>query len=427
MKKLAILFACFGLLNTFSSMAQTAAPALNLNDWNFVLTPTFEQGDIKKGEAYKTNNLSVAGLNHALQFAQLLNNLTAGKTKQIRQVYAFNEETVTNSMAAVESIEPFALLNNLGVKTQSLNQGSASTYNSPAYFVQNILANQARGIYIMAMPDSVMQAIVKNLTGSTISKQDPSHYVVLSGHTGAFRVDTYSDHIQPSAQYPAISLTQHSACPQSPVTIKVKKPAHLKAYASQSVYFVRHVEAHPNGNFENGNYVCQGQWRALGANAILLKIMKDRKPDYVFTSDPSNIIDGGAAYSYIRPALTIAPFAIQHDLPLTLAPFQWQDAEDLAEALFNKESPYFQGRKAGASILVPWEHVHIEASVKYLLGTLYKDSKAASNIPTWSFQDYDTVWELSTDKNGDLEFKNTCEGVSTESLPTTCPAFFPVK
>jgi hypothetical protein len=422
MKKIIALLGCFGLLTLSGSLAQNATPALNLNAWNFVLVPTFES----KKETSKDNNLSITGLNHSLQFAQLLNNIAAGKTEKLRQIYAFTESGNKTDMTPIESIEPYSLLNNLGVKSVSLKKGDESVYNSPAYFVQNILANQARGIYIMAMPDSIMQSIVENLTGSTLSKQDSNHYVVLSGKSGAFTVNTYNDHIHPSSHYPDISLAHHSACPQAPLTIKVKKPAGLKVYPSQSVYFVRHVEAHPNGIFENGNYVCQGQWRALGANAALNKVMNGKKPDYVFTTNTTNIMDGsGTAYSYIRPALTVAPFAIQHDLPLTLAPFQWQDEIDLAQALFNPEAPYFQHRKSGASILVGWEHVHIEKAVKYLLETLYKNKKAADKLPEWSFEDYDTVWELSTDKNGDLTFKTSCEGISTESLPSTCPAFFP--
>lgn len=425
MKKLAVVLGCLGLLGSSvflwpNGLAQNTTPSLNLNAWNFVLVPTFETNAT-------TNNLSVTGLNHSLQFAQLLNTLTAGKTKKVRQIYAFTESADSNNMAPIESIEPYSVLNNAGVKSVSLNPGDSTVYNSPGYYIQNILANQARGIYIMAMPESVMQAIVKSLTGSTIPKTDLSHYVVVSGQPSAFAVDTYPDNIQLSTHYPALALSHHGTCPQSPVRIKVKKPAGLKAYPSQSVYFVRHVEAHPNTLFENGNYVCQGQWRALGANPVLLQLMNNKKPDYVFTTNTSNIIDGTLAYSYIRPALTVAPFAIQHDLPLTLAPFQWQDATDLAQALFNQESPYFPHRKSDTSILVGWEHVHIEAAVKYALGTLYRDSKAAAKVPSWNFQDYDTVWELSTDKKGDLEFHNTCEGIPTDSLPSTCPAFFPAR
>src|SRR6478609_5565554 len=265
MKKLAALLGCFGLLTVSASLAQIAKPALNVNGWNFVLVPTFEG----KADSPKENNLSVTGLNHSLQFAQLLNTLTAGKTEKIRQLYAFTDSGSKNDMKPIESIEPYSVLNNWGVKSVSLSDGDVTVYNSPAYFVQNILANQARGIYIMAMSDSVMQKIVENLTGSTISRQDPNHYVVFSGKPGAFTVNTYNDHIEPSSHYPDIPLPHHGICPQAPLTFKVKKPAGLKAYPSQSVYFVRHVEAHPTGIFENGNYVCQGQWRALGANGAL--------------------------------------------------------------------------------------------------------------------------------------------------------------
>lgn len=401
-----------------SHSAHAAQPPLNANQWNFVLVPAFESGP------QKSNNLSISGLNHALRFGQVLSSLTAGKQGQVRQVFALTTPADGDSLTPLQTIEPYAVLNNLPVKAQKLSSGDASTYNSPGFFIQQILANQPRGIYVMAMQPAALREIVKVLIGSEPNLQGPSDYLVASGDAAPFGLGSYQDQIPKVADYPRIPLPPRAACSQKPVSLQAKAPSGLRAYASQTVYLVRHVEAHPGGSFENGNYVCQGQWRALGATDILLEKMRKRRPDFIFTSDPVNIIDCGAACSYIRPSLTIAPFAIQHGLPLILAPFQWEDAADLAEALFNRESPYFKRPTRESSILVAWEHDHIEQAVRYLLATIYKNPTAAAQTPAWSYEDYDTIWELSTNKDGDLTFRNTCEGIPTAALPSTCPAFF---
>ncbi|WP_145964269.1 hypothetical protein [Chromobacterium phragmitis] len=411
MRMRCLMLALCGLMAGFA--ARAAQPPLNANDWNFVLVPAFERG--------ADNNLTPAGLNHSLRFGQLLTSLTAGKLGQLKQVYALTLSADGADMTPLESIQPYALLNYQPVKVVRLNAGGPSDYNSPAYFVQQLQATQPRGIYVMAMPEPLRTTVAKALTG-TAPPADGRSYLVASGQAGALKLSAYPDQIAKVSAYPDIALPPRSACPQTPVTIKAKPPATLRPYTSQTALLVRHVEAHPGGSFENGNYVCQGQWRALGANRILLDKI-GRKPDYVYTSDPGNIIDCGAACSYIRPSLTVAPFAIQYRLPLTLAPFQWEDAADLAMALFDRDSPYFKRPAAGSAILVGWEHAHIEKAVKYLFGVVYQDPKAAARIPAWSYEDYDTVWELSTDRDGALTFRNSCEGISTAALPSTCPAF----
>lgn len=388
---------------------------LNPNDWNFVLVPTMES------QYGKGNNLSVTGLNHALRFGQVLSTLLAGKQAQVRQVYAFTYEDAA-SLAPLETIQPYAVLNNLAVNAHQLQRGDASVYDSPAYFVQQILANQARGTYIMAMPENMLQDMAVSLTGSPVNLA-AHDYAVVSGRIPPLSHSVYDDGIPAIAKYPDIPLPPRAGCPQPAVTLHAKAPQGWRPYTAQTVYFVRHVEAHPNGTFENGNYVCQGQWRALGANARLLEKMKGRIPDTIFTSDPTNIIGCDATCSYVRPSLTVAPFAIEHGMPLTVAPFQWQDAAVLAQSLFNRAAPYFE-HADGAAILVGWEHAHIEKAVKYLVGTMYADPKTASMIPAWSFEDYDTIWAVTTDEAGNLTFRNDCEGIPTSALPSTCPAFF---
>lgn len=416
MKMFARVCSVLCLLVSFSARAE--APPLNANDWNFVLVSSFDHGP--------HNNLSVTGLNASLRFGQTLTSLTAGRLGQVRQVYALtmNAPEMKADMAPLESIQPYALLNYLSVKVIRLNSGGPSVYNSPAYFMQQLLANQQRGIYVMAMPHDILVRIAETLTG-TPPRLDDQHYYVISGQAGALAINAYEHEIVPVSTYPHIALPKRSAtCPQAPVTIRVKPPAGLKPYTSQKALLVRHVEAHPGGNFENGNYVCQGQWRALGANHILLEKL-GRRPDYIYTSDPVNIIDCGAACSYIRPSLTVSPFAIQHGIPLTLAPFQWDDAADLAMALFDRNSPYLQRPASGSTVLVGWEHDHIVKAVTYLLGSVYRDPAAAAHLPAWNYEDYDSVWELSTDKDGTLTFRNRCEGIASSALPSTCPAVMP--
>ena len=418
MNKRWALLLLFGLFAALKAWTHSAQPPLNANDWNFVLVPSFES-DPAPG-----NNLSAVGLNHALRFGQLLDTLVAGKRYQLRQVYALSFEHNSSIMEPLETIEPFAVLNNLGVKALRLNAGGPSTYDSPGYFIKHILAEKPRGIYVMAMPRGMIRDIVTALTGTPIEVESQHQYLAVSGGENAFKVKIYCDGIANVIAFPQVSLPPRAICKKKPVTFVVKAPHGWRPYTSQIVYLVRHVEAHPNSTFENGNYVCRGQWRALGADSILLKLMHEQIPNFVFTSDPTNVIDCGSACSYVRASLTVAPFAIQHHLPLTLARFQWGDAIDLAQALFNQGSPYFHHPSSGAIILVGWEHAHIEKAVKYLLTSMYGDPKAARQLPQWTFGDYDTVWELSTDKRGNLTFRNTCEGIRTADLPSTCPAFW---
>lgn len=397
-----------------------AQPALNANDWNVVLVPSFEVPP--PGEA--SNNLSITGLNHSLRFGQMLKGLTSGKGAQLRQIIALTATADPDDMAPLQSIQPFALLADQGVSVQSVATGNPSAYNSPASFAANITGNLPRGTYVVAAPPAVIAELAQALGSAGFQMPAGTDYAVLSGAAPPLVADIYDDGIQPDPVYPAIPLPPPTkSCAVAPVTIKVPAPAGLKPYTSQTVHLIRHVEAHPTDSFENGNYVCQGQWRALGANDRLLKLMK-RRPDYVFTSNPDGLIACNGTCSYIRPTLTVAPFAIQTGLPLTLASFQWNDPEDLARALFDRDSPYFSHPASGATILVGWEHGNIEKAVKILFGSVYRNPTAAARLPDWSYGDYDTVWTLSTDRDGALTFTNSCEHIPTASLPSTCPAFW---
>ncbi|MDD5057452.1 MAG: hypothetical protein PHQ60_06240 [Sideroxydans sp.] len=421
------IFSRFGLscVLAFSHAALAdTMPPLNSNAWNIVFVQSFEA-------APKTNNLSVQGFNHALRFGQELNTVTAGKSRDIRQIYSLAAQSAAQDMTSLQSIEPFAVLNNREVTHVLVNSGGISAYNSPAYIINNILGNQPRGSYIMAMSADLINSTVAALSDPTapatgITPGNYNQYLVLSLENGRTAINVYDDNIRPDTRYPDLHLkpTAHYACPQKPVTFSAKKPDASKYQfnTNQTVYLIRHVEAHPNSAFENGNFVCQGAWRAIGANDILLKKMGGNAKN-VLTTNPGNLIGCDGSCSYIRPSLTIAPYAIWHNQQLMLAEFQWNDAPTLATSLFTRNTPYSSVAFDKSTTLVAWEHEHIVEAVQYLFDTVYANPAAAQKIPAWSFTDYDSIWILKTDDKGNITFSNDCEGIDSNALPSTCPAF----
>lgn len=404
--------------------AAADVPPLNANAWNIVFVQSFEPNA-------NTNNLSAKGLNHALLFGQMLSSVTAGKSTDVRGIYSFSPTSSPQDMTTLQSVSPYAVLNNRAVTHKSVKAGGITEYGSAASLVNGILADQPRGVYVIAMPAAMINDTIAALAAANgpldnVTPGDYNQYVVLTLVDGRMSTVVYDDNINPGEAYPELILkpTRNYSCPQRPVTFTLKKPktSAFQFNTKQTVYFVRHVEAHPNSAFENGNFVCQGVWRAIGANDILRKLMGGA-PHNILTTNPVNLIACPGPCSYIRPALTISPLAIQNDQSLMLAGFQWNDAPTLAASLFTRNTPYSSAAFDGALTLVAWEHEHIALAVQYLIAVLYDAPASLSRLPAWSFTDYDTVWKLETDARGDLTFSNTCEGIASDSLPSTCPAF----
>ena len=65
------------------------------------------------------------------------------------------------------------------------------------------------------------------------------------------------------------------------------KPAGINT--NETLYIIRHADAHPLAFWTDGNYVCAGQWRALDLpNALRGKI----SPQQVYSSDPAADLPG---------------------------------------------------------------------------------------------------------------------------------------
>lgn len=402
-----------------SAAAQPFVPQLNQNAINFIFVQSFESNPA-------FNNLSVQGFNHSLQFGQLLNQITASR---IAGIFALNPASnIVNgypNMAAIQSIENYAVLNGRGINDTLPN--NPDTIGSLIYDVlSNSSTGATSGNYILALPAATINATLSGL--STVPNlyfnfqplTNSNQYAILSvANMANVSMNTYNDGIAANGTYPQLNLTTGAQCLESSVVIHSTGTPPANINTNETVYFVRHVEAHPANNFDNGNYVCQGQWRAIGANPILLNIMGGM-PDYVYSSSPADEYESATfPYTYVRPSLTINPFTIQYNQPLNLVEptqFAWGNYESMAQFFFTGNN--FSNK----TVLVAWEHATIDNAVQYLFSGIYNQPVPA-NLPEWSYTDYDTVWKLQTDSQGNLTFSNTCEGIADQTLPLSCPAF----
>jgi hypothetical protein len=180
---------------------------------------------------------------------------------------------------------------------------------------------------------------------------------------------------------------------------------------------MRHAEAHPTSDWEDGNYVAAGQWRALDLpNALRGKI----NPDQVYSIDPAQSLPyGNAGWSYVRPTLTAEPYAIANNIPFQLvSDFELGDllTVDKNTIEFFFKNPQFSNHK----ILLTWEHEHFPPFVNALL----KSYGSTKTVPTWASGDYDSIWTVTLDSAGNLAVDNSqCDGINSATLPATAPEF----
>ena len=105
--------------------------------------------------------------------------------------------------------------------------------------------------------------------------------------------------------------------------------------------------------------------------------------------------------------------------------------------LTDKDAPqeasayFFQGGQfSDQTILVAWEHTNIPKILTALLDnygspTLIANPPVTPSQPlTWNDFDYDSIWTVTLDANGNLTANNAlCEGIDSNNLPNTAPQF----
>jgi hypothetical protein len=387
-------------------------------------------------------------------------------------------------MAGVEAIEQFAMLNQIALSYANYPAVPASSYpvnvsyssapvpdgvdqpflNCPtvpsgsSYSCQGldfrdlnganetllsdlIKANPA-GFYVFSAPwETVSTMMTKiNQTGGynltpPASYAGPNYiYAISITPSGSASLITYNSNVNPPSTYPTLPAGKIVAAACYPTTTNTTfhiqvtggvggavVPAGINT--NETVYWVRHGEAHPTFYWEDGNYVGAGQWRALDLpNALRGKI----SPNLVYSIDPAQSLNGGygregSFYSYVRTNTTVLPYAIANNLPYNLAASFSLNAQN-PPVLATQASDFFftGGTFSNQSLLVDWEHDHIPTTMNALWATYHGGQVA----PDWPSDDYDTVWTVRLDAHGNLSIDNaTCEGINSAALPKTPPQF----
>lgn len=453
----------------------------------FVVSPDLEHntsGDIDKDTA----NLTPQGLNRSLQMASYLKEKLL-RFKNATSIYTLAPMTHLQTdhkypdMTSIGYIQQFALLNRT---TLDLNQTSSySAYTLPikaSYpqgsvpenvsmpspfcsdcfgldfkntngsndaLVSGIIKKNQAGFYVFSAPWETIYAMMHSLDvsyGNTLNVQPEykgsNHiYAISFFQTGDPKLMIYNSQLNPSNKYPVLpkavvsascnhTLQPYFYAKRSKGVDGVVVPSN--ANQNQTVYIVRHAEAHPDKDFkfENGNYVAAGQWRALDLSRVLRGKIN---PDMVYSIDPAqwyHDATGKFNFSYVRPSLTVWPFVIANNLPYFLvSEFQLMTPAKDPETAKQTSNFFFTGEKfSDKTILLAWESGHIRPLLKYLLA-----SYGGTNVPEldidlpntgWPGNDYDTIWRVRLDKDGNLTVDNEmCEGIESDSLPTIAPIF----
>jgi hypothetical protein len=482
---LTLLAGCGGGSNTNLS-APLSDRNLNLI---FVVSPDLDYqspGDINPDTA----NLSNQGLQRSLLMATYLKQQVLGK-KNVTGIYALapmtHLQTANNypDMAAFGYIQQFALLNQITLPVSSTSTYTGNSYpinasyasgsvpngvSVPATYcpdctgldfnntngnndtlVSRIITNNVPGYYVFSAPWETISALltkINNLYGYDLklpATYRGSNYVyaISIPSSGSGRLVTYNSKLEPPSTYPVLpSPVQSAACTHSLQPYfkavrtggvdGVRVPANSNT--NQRVYIVRHANAHPDPefSFEDGNYVGAGQWRALAlSNALRGQI----SPNMVYSIDPAQWfpVYGTFNVSYVRPSLTILPYAIANNLPYFLVSgFQLGTNPTDPIVAQNTTNFFFTSKTINLSnqtILLAWESGHIRPFLNALLA-----SYGGNNPPQlpvagppsggWPHEDYDTIWTVTLDARGNLTVDNDlCEGIDSSKLPVTAPQF----
>ena len=305
-----------------------------------------------------------------------------------------------------------------------------------------LIQTGAPGFYVFAAPWETVHSLMANINRlENYNLALPPRYIspnyiyaISVNPSGSASLTTYNSSIDPPAGYPTLpagGIVSAACLPaQTGTTFQVTVTGGVGGAVipsgvntNETIYFVRHAEAHPQPWWEDGNYIGKGQWRALDLpNALHDKI----HPDLIYSIDPAQVTRGaestsGEFYSYVRTNTTVLPYAIANNLPYNLAAsFELGAQNPPALATEASNFFFFGGQFNNRSVLVGWEHDHIAPTVNALLAAYH----GGKTVPAWPGDDYDTVWTVKLDAKGDVSVDNlTCEGISSSSLPATPPQF----
>ena len=432
-----------------------------------------------------TANLTNKGLQRSLLMATFLQQNVLGK-QNVTGIYALEPmthlQTANNypDMAALETIQQFAMLNrimlsdagqtpytgnsypiNVSYAPDQVISGVASPYVSCAgcqgldfsdqggdneTLATRIVKANVPGFYVFSAPWETTRSLLAKVNrqegyGLTLpaSYAGPNYvYAISITPSGRASLVTYNSNVVPSSSYPTLPAGGIVNAPCLPASTNPITTFHIQVTGgvggavvpagintNETVYLVRHAEAHPTFWWEDGNYIATGQWRALDLPyALRGKI----QPTLVYSIDPAQATPGstsqeGNSYSYVRTNLTVLPYAIANNLPYNLAAsFELLAQNPPLPATAASNFFFTGGTFSNQSLLVGWEHDHIPPTVNALLTSYHANGQQPA--PNWPDDDFDTVWTVKLDANGNLSIDNaTCEGINSAALPVKPPQF----
>ncbi len=437
-----------------------------------------------------TANLTDQGLQRSLLMATYLQQRVLGN-ENVTGVYALepmtHPQTVNNypDLVAAESVQQFAMLNQITVSNSlqgwlplpansfPLNASYArgiiapvgvaepatlcpacqgldfrDTGNDNETLVSGVIAANVPGFYVFSSPWETTSKLLTSINeqeGYGLSLPaayvNPNYiYAISIPPVGRARLVTFNSNLSPLSTYPVLpspvpltaSCTAQPPFPTIVVTGGVNGGiVPTGTNTNETMYLIRHAEAHPGANWEDGNFVGAGQWRALDLpNALRGKI----SPNQVWSIDPaqaipgSQIVSGNSYWSYVRPSLTAEPYAIANNLPFNLvSSFELIGSDSLQQTInffFNNSAGH---NFSGQTMLLAWEHDHFAPTINMLIQSYFPDGAAVPSsdvLPAWPDTDYDTVWTVTLDATGNLTVDNTlCEGINSTALPPIPPQF----
>lgn len=425
-----------------------------------------------------TANLTDQGLQRSLLMATYLKQQVTG-TNNVDGIYVLapmtHLQTANNypDMTAIWFIQQFALLNQT---TQTVDAaGSTHTANSyrinaayapgsvpggvavPASYcpdctgldfdgtngnngalVSGIIKANASGYHVFSAPWETIRALlaeIKRLGGYDldlpVTYMGTNHvYAISIAPSGTARLVTLDSKLDPPATYPVLpspvasgscTYTQQArfSTARSGGVDGAVVPANINR--NQVVYIVRHAEAHPDPGyrFENGNFVAAGQWRALALPDALRGKMS---PGVVYSVDPAQWYPvGHSNFSYVRPSLTVLPYVVANKLPYHLvSSFSILDKQ---VAQLASDHFFTGGKLSDQTVLLAWESGRIKPLINALLAS-YGTSSLPLLPASWPGGDYDTIWTVRLDAQGNLTVDNElCEGIDSTKLAETVPRF----
>ncbi|MFH1138336.1 MAG: hypothetical protein V1816_19865 [Pseudomonadota bacterium] len=438
----------------------------------FVVSPDLANdplGDINPATA----NLNNQGLQRSLLMGTYLKDQVLGGNN-VTKIYVLEPMTHLQTanqypdMAAIGFIQHFALLNQITQLGQTVNSYPLNAAYAPGSVPSGVIepnpfipgaqgldfnnanesANlalaagviQARvpGYYVFSAPWETTRALltgIKNAFGYNIvlpaTYLGSNHvYMISITPSGFANLAAIDSDLNPSADYPTLPSPVASApCNTQQNYFSyaltggvngVVVPPGINTNAT--VYLIRHAEAHPVNAVEDGNYVGAGQWRALALpDALRGKI----NPTMVYSIDPAqsfSILTD--SFSYVRPSLTVLPYAIATGLPYYLAAsFSIGEVSTDPVVAQNTSDFFFTGGKfSNQTLLVAWEHERYPPLVTALL----QSYGGVDPVPAfdWPQNDYDTIWTVKLDAQGNVTVDNgLCEGIDSASLPVAAPRF----